>query len=44
MDDDEVDVEWDDFVIVDTIELDENEEAKPEFIPEVTFDLIGVED
>lgn len=42
--DQENEIDWDDFAIVDTIYLDDTDEVKPEFIPEVTFEMIGIED
>ena len=31
-------------MVVDTIELDEDDEEKPEYVAEVTLDMMGVEE
>lgn len=38
------DIDWNDFVVVDTIQIDEDEEARPEFQPEVTLEMLGIDE
>lgn len=41
----EYEIDWEDFVVVDVIEIDEeDEEQKPEYIAEVTLDMLGMQD
>lgn len=37
-------IDWDDFVLVDTIDLEEDDEVMPEYQPELTVEMLGVED
>ncbi len=37
-------IDWHDFVVVDTIDIEDDEEERPEYAPEVTLDLLGVKD
>jgi len=37
-------IDWEDFVLVDTIDLEEDDEIMPEYAPELTVEMLGVED
>ena len=40
----EADIDWNDFIIVDTIDMADDEVAQPRYVPDVTMDMLGIEE
>ena len=40
----EADIDWTDFILVDTIDMADDEKAQPQYAPDVTMDMLGIEE